>query len=430
MTARHPRLATVLSARAAYVAIILFATMVELEPDWDTSLARNRFILATHPVFAWGNAVDGIRNVLLFAGFGAVWMVTARTGRLREALWRSTIYGALLSITVETLQLFSPMRVSSTIDVATNTAGTLLGAFGVALIVAAVRARRDARSYLGVPAMLLALGQLGAVFMEAFTPLFRQQYLPYVAGGPLTRLRTTLLFAQPASLSTIPLTDLLLSIPAGFLSVAALAEFAISRPAAAVVAAVIGLVLSIAGELLHAATGELVVWGAVVAHGAGIAAGALLASASLPAITQRWRGAARARAFYIAYAIIMMIWAWRPFTPRWRPSWIALQLRKEAWIPMLALAQRGDVFTVGHVIQLFSLAMPLGAVMEAWPLRRSGWLRWVLPAVWLTAVLEIGHIFVESRTFDVTNFLILSSGAWMGWWIVRRAGVSEKGVLG
>jgi glycopeptide antibiotics resistance protein len=403
--------------------------MLNLEPAWNDGLVHERLARALDPAIHWSDAIDGLRNVLLFAGFGAVWEATSTQARLRDALVRATIYGFLLSVTVETLQLFSPVRFSSVLDVFTNTFGAFIGALGIGLLVAAVRARRDSRSYLGLPMFVVALGQLGAVAMEGATPLFRQERLP-VGGGPLSRLRQAIAMAEPVSIWTMPLTELVLSVPAGFLSVAALAEFGIERWTAVGIVAAIALPLSLIAEAAHGATGEVMSWGAMVAHGGGIIAGAAIAAAALPAITQRYRGVARARAFAVAYVVTLAVWSWRPFIPRTSFSEVVADFALGHWIPMSALAVRGDVFTVGHVIQLFALAMPLGALLAAWPVRHTGWWRWILPAIWLFAAFEIGHAFIAERMFDITNFLILVAGAWMGWWILRRAGVPERGMLG
>jgi hypothetical protein len=50
-----------------------------------------------------------------------------------------------------------------------------------------------------------------------------------------------------------------------------------------------------------------------------------------------------------------------------------------------------------------------------------------MPGVWLAALIEAGHIMIAARVFDITNFLIMVAGVWMGWWIARRAGVGPRG---
>ena len=426
-SSRHPRIATMLSARAAYVAVILLATLADLNFDPDMQSARYRLYRALHPWLAWFEIVDGLRNILLFAGFGAVWLVTSRTGRLRDALWRATLYGFLLSTAVEAMQLFSPTRVSSVLDVFTNTTGSLGGALGAGIIVAAIRVRRGANSYLGVPAFILALGQVAAILAEAFTPLFRQGMVPYVYGGPVIRLRTALLFTPPFSIWRIPRADLLLALPAGFLAFAAIAEVGVATATTLIAVAVLATALSFLAEIAHGSTGELVLWEAVFAHAAGMTIGAFIAWRSLPAFMRRFREERRAGVFFIAYALTMIAWSWRPFIPRTGHAEILAEFSREHWIPLRSLALRGDIFTVGHVVQMFALTLPLGAMLAVWPLRERGALRWVLPVVWMAAVLELAHGLIAGRTFDVTNFLIQGAGGWMGWWLVRRAGFTAQG---
>ena len=206
-THRHPRLATILSARSAYVAIILIATLTNLEPNWHDGLAGQRLARALHPPIGWDDTIDAVRNIVLFAGFGAVWEVTTRL-RLRTALWRATLYGFLLSATVETLQLFSPARFASILDVITNTSGTFLGAFAVAVMVASVRARRQTSKYLGVPVFVFALGLLGTIAMEAGTPVVRQGYISVASASPIDKLRATLAAAGPLSFASVGASEI------------------------------------------------------------------------------------------------------------------------------------------------------------------------------------------------------------------------------
>jgi len=49
------------------------------------------------------------------------------------------------------------------------------------------------------------------------------------------------------------------------------------------------------------------------------------------------------------------------------------------------------------------------------------------PAVWVAVIIELGHIVVSGRTFDVTNALITCSGLAMGWIAVRRSGYRPYG---
>ena len=51
--------------------------------DTGTTSHGARLWRAVHPSFGFVDAVDALRNVALFAGFGAVWLASSGTRRLR-----------------------------------------------------------------------------------------------------------------------------------------------------------------------------------------------------------------------------------------------------------------------------------------------------------------------------------------------------------
>src|SRR5437870_2735845 len=119
------------AARWGYVAVVLLATLTQLHFSSDLTAAGERLVRAFTPSLGWRDAIDGLRNTVLFAGLGAVWVVTSRSGNVRAEIRRATLVGLALSATVEGLQVFSPVRTASIVDVTTNTLGALLGAGGV-----------------------------------------------------------------------------------------------------------------------------------------------------------------------------------------------------------------------------------------------------------------------------------------------------------
>ena len=407
-------------ARWGYVAVVLLATLSQLHFSPDLAAAGERLVRAFTPSLGWRDAIDGLRNTVLFAGLGAVWVVTSRSGNVRAEIRRATIVGLALSATVEGLQVFSPVRTASIVDVTTNTLGALVGAGGVALLIAAVVAAKGARSYIGVPTFLVAGAYGGAVLCEALTPLFGPAALPWTPGGPVGRLSAALAAAGPLAFDTLPLLDLLLFAPAGFVFVMWLREQ--GRDARWVGVAGAGAALVLVAELGHAMLGFPMWWGAVLVRAAGVGLGAWAAHRALPALTQLLRGAARARAALFAYGALLVLWGWRLFVPRTDLHAIAGQVAPENLIPLASLAQRVDAFSALHVLQQFLLYLPLGSVLAVWPLRLRG--RWahLWSGVWLAVVMELGHIFIVDRTFDVTNALVACAGLGIGWIVVRRSG--------
>src|SRR5881392_1257335 len=93
-----------LAARLGYVAIVLMATGMQLDFSPDLGAAAERLLRAFTPSLGWRDAIDGLRNLALFGGLGAVWVVTSLSGRVRAEIPRATLVGLGLSVTVEGLQ--------------------------------------------------------------------------------------------------------------------------------------------------------------------------------------------------------------------------------------------------------------------------------------------------------------------------------------
>ncbi|HET9947990.1 MAG TPA: VanZ family protein, partial [Longimicrobiales bacterium] len=90
-------------------------------------------------------------------------------------------------------------------------------------------------------------------------------------------------------------------------------------------------------------------------------------------------------------------------------------------------AARRDLFSAVDVVVSFGLYVPLGAVLAVWPLGRGGAARAFLPAVLLSATLELAQAAIEARTLDITDFLVQTAGAAVGWAALRRAGFRPAG---
>ena len=117
-----------LAVRMGYVGVIALATLTSLRLDPDISRALQRLPSALNTGLAPRDLVDAIRNIVLFAGWGALWVITAPKQRTAIRLTFATRSGFLLSFGVEAVQLFSPIRRASILDVTTNTVGYLIGA--------------------------------------------------------------------------------------------------------------------------------------------------------------------------------------------------------------------------------------------------------------------------------------------------------------
>jgi len=414
-------------ARLAYLGMLLFATLSSLRLDLDPVAMAERMGRMLRPTVSARDAIDGARNVTLFAGWGLVWMVTAAPGRSWTILRNAVLTGGCISLVVECLQLLSDRRTASLLDVATNSGGALLGALLLVLIVLGLARVSDRRSFVGVPASMFALCCGVAVAGEAAVPLFRQELARSMSGGVMDRLSIAVQMFSWGSLFEVPLGDFLLFLPAGIFGVAALYEAGRGYRQAAVLIGLGAIPLFTFVEIAHGILGIPIHAGSAVVHISAVSVGAGAAAAALPAFTRRVRGAERPRLLTTGYGAYLMLWAFRPYIPETNPTAILRKLSTEWWIPLRSLGMRVDMFSVVDVVGPFLLYLPLGGLLAVWPLRLTGRLAGFAPAIYLAAATEASQLFTVGRTLDITDFMVQAAGAVVGWTIVRRGGFRPYG---
>lgn len=428
---RVPARLGVLAARLAYVAVLAAATL----SPFHFSLAGRSVGQELSHAFAFqysaGTAIDAVQNVLLFAGWGALWATTSRPASLVETVRLPAVTGALLSLAAETLQLFIPERDTSVLDVLTNTAGAALGAVAIALAVQTARAGRSRRSYVGLPAAGFALTYLGAAAAEALLPLQYTAELPTGAdqAPQLHRMHAAAPRWDWTALWRLPLTEVVLFFPLGVFGVMALAELGDSHWSAARRVIGWGAAGSVLLELSHPPLGLPIDPGAALAHILGIALGAAACARWLPAFSRNVRGRGRPALVLLAYALVIAFWAWRPFTLETDPATLHQQFALERLIPLQGLAGRSDPASVAEILRPFFLFAPIGGLLAVWPLRRRGPLAAWLPALYLAVVTETLQGFVSGRFFDGTDLVVQIAAAAIGWAVVRQAGYQPHGAV-
>ena len=110
-----------------YIALVAYASLYPFS-DWrDQGIAPWRFLTAAPPKYWTG--FDVATNVFGYAPLGFLLALSAmRSHRVARGVMAATLAGALLSLTMETLQSYLPVRVPSNLDLALNVAGAWLGA--------------------------------------------------------------------------------------------------------------------------------------------------------------------------------------------------------------------------------------------------------------------------------------------------------------
>ena len=425
MTPAHAR-----AARLAYVLIVLVATLTNLHFDPSMAEVPMRLVRAIDPTPSLSDAIDAARNVLLFAGLGAVWVATSRLARPASTLARVTIVSLLLSTCVEAMQLFSPVRNSSILDVTTDTIGGLVGGLFTLGAFALIDEGARKRSYFGIPAVLLAASYGLATVMEAFIPLFRQEeLLPQLGGSISDRIGRAITAIRPESITTLPLTDAVIFFPVGVFAAIAMVESGMSEAVSAILVIFVAAIIYPAVEVVHGVAAVPIVLGAAVTHVVAASLGAIVAAICMGPLKRRFPTRMRSRALAVAYSLIILVWSWRPFRLDLSMNGMADQFTADHLVPLQALASRGDLFSVTDVISQGIIFFPLGALLAVWPLARRGKLRGFLPAIYVSIILEVGKIPISERFMDVTHILIQSAGAALGFLLVRRLGYPVSGTL-
>ena len=410
-------------ARVGYVIVILLATLTHLNVDPDPGRTAMRLRRALHWALRGSDVVDAARNVALFAGFGVVWLITSPADHPWRRVVRITLLGFLLSFAVETVQLVSRSRTSSINDIATNSGGAFFGALVIVSMVVVLKQLRPARSYIGFPLYPIAGAYIMALATDIFAPFYGRERI-YSPGDSIhDRLAYALHFVGGFSeRPAISLFDLVAGTPAGFL-VVALAELGLSYGAACALTVAGGALLSVGLEIAHGIAGQRIQIGAMISHTVAISLGALIAWRAAPAALRRiGRRQTIAAILLVASAVLLAVWSWRPFVLHWDTTIIRQQLSLPHLTPLGLMSGEVDLFGVADLIRQFSLYLSLGVLLAVWPLRQHGLLAFVLPAVYLAVVLEVGQLFVVGRTFDVTDIITQCAAVAVGYVVVRRAG--------
>lgn len=420
-----------LLARVGYVVVVLLATLTHLNFDPDPGRALMRLDRAMHWALSGSDVIDAARNVALFAGFGVVWWITSPADRQWRRVGWITILGFFLSCSVEIVQLFSQSRTSSINDIATNTLGASLGAAAIVAMVLVLRKVRPVRTTIGFPLYPVAGAYAMAVATDIFAPFYGRERI-YSPGSSLhDRLSYALsMMGGFSSRPVLSLFDLAAGMPAGFLAVVALAELGMSYGAACVLTIVLGVAGSVGLEIAHGIAGQMIQPAAMTSHSISIVLGALIAWRGAPAALRRFgRKRTIVAILLVASAVLLAVWNWRPFVFHLDGIVISRQLSAPHLTPLGLMSGEVDLFGVMDLIRQFSLYLALGVLLAVWPLRQRGWLAFVLPAMYLAVVLELGQLFVVGRTFDITDIITQCAAAAVGYVIVRRAGWGVVGIV-
>jgi VanZ family protein len=110
----------------AYTAVIAFASLQPFEGWRLPPPDIQRYLLQPWPRYT--TAADLWLNALVYFPLGVCVFVALRRRLPALALLAATVYGAALSLSLESVQMFLPARIASNVDLLLNASGTFAGA--------------------------------------------------------------------------------------------------------------------------------------------------------------------------------------------------------------------------------------------------------------------------------------------------------------
>ncbi|KRC28644.1 MULTISPECIES: VanZ family protein [unclassified Acidovorax] len=190
-----------------YAALIVFASLFPFDGWRAQGIDPWVFLVARMPPPYW-TGFDVTSNFIGYAPLGFLLALALMRMRWRWGAWvLATVAGVLLSLSLEFLQIYLPRRVPSNMDLALNSAGTLVGALTAAALerLGAIDRWSDFRDRWFVQdaqgaLVLLALWPLALLFPAA---------LPFGLGQVLERLEGALveILADTPFLDWLPMRD-------------------------------------------------------------------------------------------------------------------------------------------------------------------------------------------------------------------------------
>lgn len=375
---------------------------------------------------------DVLANFLLFVpvGFSLAGAVLLERGRAALLLAPFVIFPASLaaSAVAEFVQIFTSDRVSSNLDIATQTVGTLVGVVAWLLIgTSLTRWIRDTLAASGDDRLARVLA--GYAFAWIFVNLAPFDITVDVGdlGRRLREGRISLVAAGSgeASLARFvwdALAEFLAAIPLGVLGAS---RWGRRRARSFVEAFGIGALIVAAVEAAqifirsHSATVSDVIFG-----WAGVTVGVIVGARTLARLRpgESSDGSTTAAtpllAGFVVWCVVIAAYHWQPYDFAVDADLIRRKLARMSLIPFAGYQAGSAINALNDLLTKLALSMPLGVLASfafaGGPPRRLAVAAWLLAAGVLFAVVEAGQFFLPSRVPDPTDVVVGLTGAALG----------------
>ena len=180
----------------AYTSVIVYASLQPFEGWHLPPKEVLGFLTASWPRYV--TAGDMILNVVAYLPLGAMLFTTLRTSLpMTGAFAIATLLGTLLSLALESAQMFLPMRVASNVDLLTNGCGAGIGALAAWLMVAPALANNPLLAMRRRTVRTDAIGDCGLIVVALWILIqFHQAPLTLGSGDLRDMLRIAPLFTH------------------------------------------------------------------------------------------------------------------------------------------------------------------------------------------------------------------------------------------
>lgn len=397
------------------VLFIIYATLIPFTFTTDINQAWAKLDCLRGTLHRRVSRSDVVSNVLLFMPFGgmlAVRRVRRGTG-LGATLLGAALAGMALSVLVETCQLFAPSRVSSLVDVMTNTSGATLGATAGWFFCRLLWPDSSIRVQSLFNERPLVVCALAVAVGLAFAGLS-----PFDVSIQLSDLRAALGRARPVpfgpSLGGAPapfkpgswVQEGLAAVLTGGLFALSLREIGKHGLALVAATAALGGALALAIELAQVTIRSRDVdMTSVLIALVGSAVGAAVVGLRAQRTARAWVGPALA-----VWMVVVALGAWTPFRLA-APGSRTLH----AWqlLPFWVYYERCDMYAVSDLLNQIMSFIPLGVLLAVQgpppALRRA-----LVAGLVIGFVLEAGQFGLAERTAEITDVLSAGAGAFLG----------------
>jgi VanZ family protein len=393
---------------------IIYATMLPFDFSASSKQISATLDRLVHHPLKGASRHDAYSNVLLFIPWGLLlgqWRASRGGGFLPTMILALTS-GALLSGSVEIVQMFAPTRFTSWVDVITNTFGSCVGALlgwpfaqwvwpWLSVRIRQVISNRPLAGCSMVVLVILAIAGLSP-FRVSLAPRDVRAALYGARLNPFNLLSKSTLPADPWRWTG----ELLTWILAG--GVFALAAQESRQRSGRVIrwSVAIAGATSLAIQASHLVIpGREIDMSSVLIAIVGAAAGSARLAYAPAGNPHRWITAA-----LLTWSLAVLVAAWRPGRFAWPDS---LDWKTEWIVPFWSYFGSRSLADLADVISQVLVFVPLGALLAARSWRQSlGGV--LLIGFGVGVVLELGQVFLPERTTDISDAISAAAGAGLG----------------